>query len=243
MPRRGVDAAASEAYVLGIDAAISGQLERLLGDPKVTSGITRAEIALPTSMGGLGIPTLAMIMSGAYMSSLIIAAHNIQLHSPRLHKHLMKSINNNDQFYARFTYDQVMEHHDWFDSSDERGGPVYFLPANVKKAMSSAIPTEKQLNANLYARVRHGVLAAMQKHIREAETEAEKEEEMRQRARLILAGDKYAFQWLHIPPKAFKWGLPAINFPGHLFDIALRLRMCLPLKERGCKGTGSAGAK
>jgi hypothetical protein len=42
-----------------------------------------------------------------------------------------------------------MEHRDWFDGSDKRGEPVYFLPTNVKKAMSSAIPTEKQLNANL----------------------------------------------------------------------------------------------
>jgi hypothetical protein len=232
MPRRGVEDAAAEAYVRGIDAAISDQLERLLGDPKVKSGITRAEIALPTSMGGLGIPTLAMIMPGAYMSSLITAAHNIQTHSPRLHKHLMKSITYNDQFYARFTYDQVMEHHDWFDGSDERGEPVYFLPANVRKAMSSAIPTEKQLNASLYARIKHEVLAARQRRIREANTGAEKEEEMRQRARLLSAGGKYAFQWLHIPPKAARWGLPTINFPGHLFDIALRLRMGLPLKDR-----------
>ena len=232
MPRRGVEDAASEAYVRGIDAAISDQLARLLGDPKVKSGITRAEIALPTCMGGLGIPTLAMIMPGAYMSSLITAAHNIQSHSPRLHKHLMKSIINHDQFYARFTYDQIMEHHDWFDGSDERGEPVYFLPANVKKAMSSAIPTEKQLNANLYARIKHEVLNARQRRIREADTTTEREEEQRQRARLISAGGKYAFQWLHIPPKAARWGLPNINFPGHLFDIALRLRMGLPLKDR-----------
>jgi hypothetical protein len=139
-------------------------------------------------MGGLDIPTLAMIMPGAYMSSLITATHNIQLHSPRLHQHLMKIINNNDQFYARFTYDQVKEHHDWFDGSDERGEPVYFLPANVKKAMSSAIPTEKTLNANLYARIKHEVLAARQRRIREADTEAEREEEMRQRVRLLSAG-------------------------------------------------------
>ena len=45
-------------------------------------------------------------------------------------------------------------------------------------------------------------------------------------------GGKYAFQWLHIPPKAARWGHPNINFPGHLFDIALRLRMGLPLKDR-----------
>ena len=109
----------------------------------------------------------------------------------------MKSIINNDQFYARFTYGQVMEHHDWFNGSDERGEPVYFLPANVKKAMSSAIPTEKQLNTNLYARIKHGVLAARQQRIREADSEADREEEMRQRARLISVGGKYAFQWLH----------------------------------------------
>ena len=48
MPRRGVEDAASEAYVCGIDAAISDQLERLLGDPKVKPGLTRDEIALPT---------------------------------------------------------------------------------------------------------------------------------------------------------------------------------------------------
>ena len=103
---------------------------------------------------------LAMILPGAYMSSLITATHNIQLHSSRLHNHLMRSIINNDQFYARFTFDQVMEHQDWFDGSAERGEPVYFLPANVKKAMSSAIPTEKQLNATLYAGIKHEVLAA-----------------------------------------------------------------------------------
>ena len=97
------------------------------------------------------------------MSSLITATHNIQLLSPRLHKHLMKSIINNDQ---------VMEHRDWFDGSDERGEPVYFLPANVKKTMSSAIPTEKQLNASLYARIKHEVLEARQQRIREADTEA-----------------------------------------------------------------------
>jgi hypothetical protein len=173
-----------------------------------------------------------MILPGAYMSSIITAAHSIKTHSPRLHKHLMKSLTDKDQFYARFTYDQVMEHHDWFDGSDERGEPTFFLPNSVGKAMSSAIPTEKQLNANLYARIKHEVLAARQKRIREAETEAVKKEEMRQRARLISAGGKYAFQWLHIPPKAARWGLSTLNFPGHLFDIALRLRMGLPLKER-----------
>ena len=66
-----------------------------------------------------------------------------------------------------YTYDQVMEHHDWFDGSDERGEPAYFLPTNVKKAMSSAAPTEKQLNANLYACIKHEVLAASQQRIRE----------------------------------------------------------------------------
>ena len=125
-----------------------------------------------------------------------------------------------------------MEHHDWFDVSDERGEPVYLLPANVKKAMSSAIPTEKQLNASLYARIKHEVLNARQRRIREADTNAEREEEQRQRARLLSAGGEYAFQWLHIPPKAARWGLPNINFPGHLFDIALRLRMGLLLKHR-----------
>ena len=93
--------------------------------------------------------------------------------------------------------------------------------------MSRAIPTEKQLNANLYARIKHEVLAASQKRIREAETEAVKKEEMRQRARLISAGGKYAFQWLHIPPKEARWGLSTLNFPGHLFDI--QCDIALPL--------------
>ena len=35
----------------------------------------------------------------------------------------------------------------------------------------------------------------------------------------------------------------AINFPGHLFDIALRLRMGLYPLQRGCKRTGSAGVR
>ena len=42
MPRCGVEDAASEAYARGIDTAISDQLDRLLGDPKVKSGLTRA---------------------------------------------------------------------------------------------------------------------------------------------------------------------------------------------------------
>ena len=100
-----------------------------------------------------------------------------------------------------------MEHRDWFDGSDERGEPAFFQPANVKKVMSSAAPTEKQLNANLYARIKHEVLTARQQRIREAGTETEKKEEMRQRASFISAGGKYAFQWLHIPPKAARWGI------------------------------------
>ena len=106
------------------------------------------------------------------------------------------------------------------------------MPANVEKSMGSAAPAEEQLDANLHARIKHEVLAARQQRIRgEAGTETEKKEEMRQRARFISAGGKYAFQRLHVPPKAARWGLPAINFPGHLFDIALlRLRMGLPLK-------------
>ena len=57
MPRRGVDDAASEAYVHGIDAAISDQLAGkapVRPQSKVTLkfGITTAKIALPTSMAG-----------------------------------------------------------------------------------------------------------------------------------------------------------------------------------------------
>ena len=63
-----------------------------------------------------------------------------------------------------------MEHHDWFDGSDERGELAYFLSTKVKKAMGSAVPTEKQLNANLYARIKHEVIAARQQRIREAGT-------------------------------------------------------------------------
>ena len=47
---------------------------------------------------------------------------------------------------------------------------------------------------NLYARIKHEVLAARQQRIREADTEAEIKEETHQRARFISAGDKYAFQ-------------------------------------------------
>ena len=132
-----------EAYASGVDAAISDELARLLGDDSVKSGIRRAEISLPASMGGLGIPCLAMITPGAYMSSLITSTHNLQLHSPKLHEHLMNSVTGEDQFYARYTYDQVMEHHDWHDGSEERGKPAYDLPQRVRKALSGAKPTEK----------------------------------------------------------------------------------------------------
>ena len=91
-----------------------------------------------------------------------------------------------------------MEHHDWFDGSDERGEPANFVPTSAKKTMSSATPMEKQANVNIYTRIKHEVLAARQQRIRKAETEAERDEEMRQRARLMSAGEKYAFQWLHI---------------------------------------------
>ena len=102
-------------HVSGIDAAISDELTRLLGDGSVKSGIRRVENSLPASMDGLGISYLAMITPGANMSSLITSTHNLQLHSPRLHEHLMNSVTGEDQFYASCTYDQVMEHHDWHD--------------------------------------------------------------------------------------------------------------------------------
>ena len=98
-----------------------------------------------------------------------------------------------------------MEHRDWFDGSDERGELVYFLPANVKKAMSSAIPTEKQLNTNLlrasstrFSQPGNSAIARLARK--------QTEEEMRQRARLISTGGKYAPQWLYVPPKAARWG-------------------------------------
>ena len=92
----------------------------------------------------------------------------------------------------------------------------------------------KILNANLYARIKHEVLAARQRRILGANSEAEREGEMRQRARLLSAGGGSAHSnvLLHIPPKTARWGLPNISFPGHLFGIALRPRMGLPLKDR-----------
>ena len=65
----------------------------------------------------------------------------------------MNSVTGEDQFYARYTYDQIMEHHDWHDGSEERGKPAYDLPQRVRKALSGAKPTEKQLNANMYSRI------------------------------------------------------------------------------------------
>ena len=166
---------------------------------------------MPTSMGGLGIPTLSIIMLGAFMSSLITALHNIQLHSPRLHKHIMKSVINNDQFYARFAYDQVMEHHNWFDERDE---PVYFQPANMKKAMSSAVPTEKQLNGT-------SMHASNKRYSQLGNSAFVRQTQKQKRKKKCASGPgKYTFQWLHIPPKTARWGLPPINFPGHMFDIA-----------------------
>jgi hypothetical protein len=57
MPRHGVDLDASEAYVRGIDTAISDHLERLLGTQRSKTGTSRAEFALLTRMGEVGIPT------------------------------------------------------------------------------------------------------------------------------------------------------------------------------------------
>ena len=208
MPRRGVIDEAVEAYVRGIDAAISDELARLLGDEKVKKGIGRAEISLPTSMGGLGIPSLAMITPGAYMSSLITSTHNLQLHSPKLHKHLMNSTAGEDQFFASYTYDQVMEHHNWHDGSDKRGKPSYDLPNSVRKAMSSAIPTEKQLNSNMYSRIYKQVMMERSRRIRTAKDKSTEKEEKIQRARLISAGGKFAYQWLQIHQQQHSGGSP-----------------------------------
>ena len=77
------------------------------------------------------------IIGGIHEFTNLIHPH-IQLHSPRLNEHLMNSMMSDDQFYASYTYDQVMEHHDWHDGSEERGKPAYDLPRRARKTLSGA---------------------------------------------------------------------------------------------------------
>ena len=119
----------------------------------------------------------------------------------------MNSVMGDDQFYASYTYDHVMERHDWHDGSGECGKPANGLPRRVRKALSGAKPTEKQLNANMYSRICKQIMTERNRRTREAKDQATREKESAQGARLISAGGKCAYQWLQIPPKAARWGL------------------------------------
>ena len=56
-----------------------------------------------------------------------------------------------------------------------------------------------------------------------------------QRARFHSVGCKLAYAWLTIPPKAARFELHTVSFPGHLFGIALRLCLGLPMPTH-CRG-------
>jgi hypothetical protein len=83
----------------------------------------------------------------------------------------------------------------------------------------------------MYSRIYKQIMIERNRRVREARDQVTREEESTQRARLISAGGKHAYQWLQIPPKAVRWGLSNINLPGHLFEIALRLRIGLTMKR------------
>ena len=86
-----------------------------------------------------------------------------------------------------------MEHHDWHDGSEEQSKPAYDLPRRVRKALSGAKPTEKQLNVNMYSRIYKQIIMERNRRIREAKDQATREEESAQRARLISAGGECAY--------------------------------------------------
>ena len=103
----------------------------------------------------------------------------------------------------------------------------------MRKTLSGAKPTEKQLNASMYSKIYKHIMMEKNLRIREAKDQATGEEESAQRARLISAGGKYAYQWLQIPQKAAKLGLGVTltSRAGHLFEVAFRLRMELTMRQ------------
>ena len=67
--------------------------------------------------------------------------------------------------------------------------------------LSGVKPTEKQLNASVYSRIYKQIIMERNRIIRGAKDQSTKEEESAQRARLVSAGGKCAYQGLQIPPR------------------------------------------
>ena len=221
---------AMNEYIGGIDDALNAEISRILGlNVSELKGLKRAEIALPTKLGGLGIPTLQTIAPIAYTASIMAILPMMQKHASDLKAHLITSLSGDDQFGAHASYLKVREHADWHDQKWCTKAP-FPLPVNTEDALNNPEASANLLASNLNSRISQQVMKIMEEKTKEKGLSIEdRNEAKRQVARIRSAGGKLAYQWMDLPPKRSRFEIKPIQFPGHLFDIALRLRMGVPL--------------
>ena len=148
-----------------------------------------------------------------------------------------------DPFRVKDAAAQIMEHHDWHDGTTARGKAPYPLPQNVEQLLTGACPQEHHLKRNLDSRLYALTMAAYDTQIARARNATELAVARQDKTRFVSAGGRMASAWLSIPPKADRFATSPVRFPGHLFSIALRVRMGLsvPAASRGgrcrCKQT------
>ena len=237
MPGDGASRPAFSAFIRGVDGAVDTELARLLGyaDAAAIPPQVRAECGLPENKGGLNIPTLNTIAPIAYVASVIKSGALLESHSPSLHSHLMRCVLGDDPLGIRSAVSRVMEHHDWHDGTTRRGKAPYVMPSNIMRLLTEACPRELDLKRNLDSRVHHIVTDAYEARVLWAPDKAAAADAQHHKARFASASGKMASAWLNIPPKAERFNTAPALFPGHLFHIALRLRMGLPMPEY-CRG-------
>ena len=125
-------------YISGIDDAIDEELRRILDvDEQQLNTMKRAEIALPTSKGGLGIPTLQTIAPITYTASIMALLPMLSKHAHYLEAHLVNSLKEDDQFGVHRAYGRTREHADWHDNSRGRGKAPMRLPRSTEEGIKN----------------------------------------------------------------------------------------------------------
>ena len=130
--------------------------------------------------------------------------------------------------------EKVREHHVWHDGSALRGKPKFKLLDNPVTLLTGCCPRQSDLKRNLDSRIHKIVLHAYDMRMAMASGHA-LDDARQQRARFLSVGCKLAYVWLTPPKAVVRFELHTVSFPGHLFGIALRLRLGLPMPTH-CRG-------
>ena len=227
-------------FAIAVDGTVNREWCRILDlTLEELKGLTRATISLPLKKGGLGCPTLKATMATTYTASVMQTYQTMKAYAPQLAECLAHSVSKDghDEFGFNHNYRQVVDLWQWFDGSEDRGNAKVKVNQGPEDALMNGGKTAKKLSENYYQRLHMEVQT-----VRKTRSgDMSKKKGFRDKAkcdiaRLASSGGPTAYYWLMIPPREVRTEIRFPKFKPHLFKIALRLRLGLPMEYKYRQG-------